>query len=178
MILVMDSYRVLFVCKANICRSPIAEGVMRAYLCRACIDDYVVVDSAATHPFCEGAPPADKAQVAALRRKYDISSQRARLVRQADFARADLILAMDFDVLESLKAQCPAVHGHKIQLLMPYAPNINALVVHDPFGRSMRDFERVVDYIEDACDGVLAYVMSRLGMVNSSSAQLNAARPN
>ena len=83
---------VLMVCMGNICRSPSAEGVLRARLAAAGLS-HVRVDSAGTHDYHVGQPPDRRSQHHAARRGYDLSALRARQVERSDFERFDLILA-------------------------------------------------------------------------------------
>ncbi len=78
---------VLFVCTANICRSPMAEGAFRTMARRAGLDSVFTVDSAGTFVGHLGEPPALRAIIAASRRGYDIAGLRARQVVAADIAR-------------------------------------------------------------------------------------------
>ena len=94
---------VLFVCTANICRSPMAEGVFRSMAGRAGLDAAFTVDSAGTFGSHAGEPPALPAIKTAARRGYDIASLRARQVVAADIARFDLVLAMDRGHLARLR---------------------------------------------------------------------------
>ena len=114
----------------------------------------IVVDSAGTHDYHVGAAPDPRAQAAARRRGYDLSTLRARQVTPADFDGFDLLLAMDFNNLAWLQSQCPKPLHTKLGLLMPYATRRRAAIVHDPYYRSAKDFELVLDYIEDACSGL------------------------
>lgn len=136
---------------------------MRRALCQAGLQDKVFVDSAGTHEFHLGEPPDPRAVAAARKRGYELLPLRARQVEANDFALFDLILAMDFANLEWLQARCPAAQRHKLALLMPYATRRRALIVHDPYTRSAREFEQVLDYIEDACDGLLQSLAARAG---------------
>lgn len=151
----MNPHRVLFVCMGNICRSPTAEGVMRKLLAETGLESRIFVDSAGTHDYHAGQAPDPRAQAAARRRGYEIGGLRARQVDASDFASFDLILGMDFNNLERLQRICPPEHQSKIGLLMPYASRRRALIVHDPYYRAPRDFDHVLDYIEDACEGLV-----------------------
>ncbi len=128
---------------------------MRAMTGAAGLAGRIEVDSAASHPYRIGDPPDPRARDAARRRGYELGTRRARQVVLADFEDCDLILAMDFVSLEQLQAICPQVHRDKIGLLMPYATHRRALIVHDPYSRSAKQFEIALDYIEDACAGLL-----------------------
>lgn len=151
----MAETKVLFVCTANICRSPTAEAVMRKFIQEAGLQDRVFVDSAGTHDFHIGAPPDPRAQAAASRRGYDLTALRARQVTPSDFEKFDLVLGMDFNNLATLHDISPAQYAHKIGLLMPYAKRRRASIIHDPYARSAKDFDLVLDYIEDACGGLV-----------------------
>jgi protein-tyrosine phosphatase len=151
---------ILFVCTGNICRSPTAEGVMRSLVARAGLQNRVIVDSAGTHDYHVGAAPDPRAIAAARRRGYDLAALRARLICEDDFVRSDLILAMDFNNLEILQGLCPSEHQSKIRLLMTYAPARCAAIVHDPYCRGAKDFDLVLDYIEDACRGLVTALVS------------------
>ena len=151
----MAATQVLFVCMANICRSPTAEAVMRKLVEDAGLHQHVLVDSAGTHDFHVGAPPDPRAQAAARRRGYDLTALRARQVASNDFEKFDLVLAMDFNNLATLHDMSPVEHRHKIGLLMPYAKRRRASIIHDPYSRNAKDFDLVLDYIEDACGGLV-----------------------
>lgn len=73
----MKKYAILMCCMGNICRSPTAEGVLRAKLRAAGLADRVELDSAGTHDYHVGRPPDARSQRHALRRGYDLSSLRA-----------------------------------------------------------------------------------------------------
>jgi protein-tyrosine phosphatase len=137
----------------NICRSPTAEGVFRTRAERAGLD--LVIDSAGTHAYHVGEPPDARSQRHALLRGYDLSTQRARKVTAADFARFDRVLAMDEDNLVLLEAACPPAHRHKLGLFMRYARNTDSRIVPDPYDGGAAGFDTVLDYIEDASDGLI-----------------------
>ena len=151
----MTNIRILFVCMGNICRSPTAEGVMRHLIEQAGLQSRILVDSAGTHRYHIGEPPDPRAQAAANRRGYDLASLRAREVRLADFETFDLILAMDFNNLDRLQTICPNVHEAKLGMLMGYAREFKTPIVPDPYYRGSADFDRVLDYVGDACKGLM-----------------------
>ena len=146
--------RILFFCMGNICRSPTAEGVMRAKLKAAGLD--VEVDSAGTHGYHVGAPPDERSQEHAGKRGYDLSTLRARQLTAEDFARFDLVLAMDADNLANAKALCPPAQSHRLKLLLDYAPHAGKRHVPDPYYGGEAGFEEVLDLVEAACDGLIA----------------------
>ncbi|MGQ0709634.1 MAG: low molecular weight protein-tyrosine-phosphatase [Rhodoferax sp.] len=149
--------RILFVCMGNICRSPTAHGVMRHKLAAAGLLARVEVDSAGTHAYHVGEPPDARSQQHARQRGYDLSQQRARAVQDADFARFDLILAMDAENLHRLRQRCPPQHQHKLGLLTQHCSgHPQAREVPDPYYGGEAGFEYVLDLVEDACDSLLA----------------------
>ncbi|OYW27192.1 MAG: phosphotyrosine protein phosphatase, partial [Methyloversatilis sp. 12-65-5] len=95
--------RILFCCMGNICRSPTAEGVVRARLERARLADRVELASAGTHAHHVGSRADPRAQAAAAARGFDLSRIRARRVTDDDFVRYDRIYAMDHDNLRTLQ---------------------------------------------------------------------------
>ena len=145
--------RILFFCMGNICRSPTAEGVMRAKLATAGID--VEVDSAGTHGYHVGAPPDGRSQEHARQRGYDLSPLRARQLLAEDFARFDLVLAMDDDNLAHAERLCPPGQRHRLKLLMDYAPHAGSPHVPDPYYGGAAGFDAVLDLVEAACDGLI-----------------------
>jgi protein-tyrosine phosphatase len=145
---------ILFVCMGNICRSPTAEGVFRHFVESAGLLDTVTVDSAGTHAYHVGESPDRRSQAAAERRGYSLDRIRARRVCESDFEEFDLILAMDRDNLESLKAGSDVVHHHKIRLFLEYSPGPEA-EVPDPYYGGATGFERVLDLIEDASERLI-----------------------
>lgn len=167
--------RVLMVCLGNICRSPTAEGVLRAKLRDAGLDGSVEVDSAGISDWHVGAPPDHRSQRHAKRRGYDLSGLRSRPVGSADFERFDLLLAMDDDNLDALLAACPPAHRPKVRLLMEFARRSRQRVVPDPYTGGIDHFEDVLDLVEDACDGLVAHLAKTLGEARNFPSQ---SRPN
>jgi protein-tyrosine phosphatase len=158
----MQEISILMVCMGNICRSPTAEGVLRAKVAQAGLTRHVHIESAGTHNYHPGSPPDERSQAHALHRGYDLSQLRARQITQDDYADFDLILAMDWDNLALLQVDCPPQHAIKLKLLMEFAEaNMGqgtspGAVVPDPYHGNDADFERVLDLTETACDGLVA----------------------
>lgn len=158
----MKKYAILMCCMGNICRSPTAEGVLRAKLDAAGLTDRVELDSAGTHDYHVGRAPDARSQRHALQRGYDLSALRARQVGVADFDRFDLVLAMDLANMAALRRLHPEVGPDKLRLLMSFATVHRVEEVPDPYYGEGGGFERVLDYIEDACDGVIAMLQRQL----------------
>lgn len=146
---------ILFVCMGNICRSPTAEGVFRRRAEAAGLAGMHCIDSAGTHGYHIGEPPDARSQKFAAKRGYDLSKQRARQVTASDFATFDYLLAMDRDNLALLEAACPPQYRHRLGLFMQFARNRASEVVPDPYYGAGVGFDLVLDYIEDASDGLI-----------------------
>jgi protein-tyrosine phosphatase len=158
----MNSIAICFVCLGNICRSPSAEAVMLELVANAKLAGRVVVDSAGTGDWHIGQAPDERAQRAARRRGYDLSALRGRQIAAEDFARFDLLLAMDDKIAAALTAICPPQYRDKIRLLMEFATRDDSRVVVDPYFGGDEGFERVLDQCEDACDGLLQALRAQL----------------
>lgn len=152
------SARVLFVCMGNICRSPTAEGVFRETLRTRAPELHVHVDSAGTHAYHVGEPPDRRACRAAAHRGIDLSGQRARRVSTADFSAFDLVLAMDEDNFRTLSGISPPEYRSRIRLFLEFAPEAGRDSVPDPYYGGATGFEYVLDLVEEASLGLLAYL--------------------
>ena len=160
------------VCMGNLCRSPMAEGVLRAKLDRAGLSGQVAVDSAGTHGFQRGTLPDPRAVAQAAQRGYRLEGLKSRSVVAADFSRFDLLLAMDRANLATLRSRCPPDAAGRLALLLPYAaqlPDGPALApavdeVPDPYFGNAAGFEHALDLIEPACDGLLLVLQRRLAV--------------
>lgn len=153
---------VLMVCMGNICRSPMAEAVLRGKLQRAGLAERVRVGSVGTHA-TKGTSPDPRAMAAAARRGHDLSSMRTRRLEPVDFERFDLVIAMDDDNLANLKAVCPEALQDRLVLLLELAPNADGVrEVPDPYYGAPAGFDRVLDLIEPACDALVLRLRERL----------------
>lgn len=146
--------KVLMVCLGNICRSPLAQGVLEARAAEARLP--VQADSAGTAGWHEGSPPDPRSIAAAARRGIDIAAQRARRVHPEDFTQFDLICAMDTRIAETLRAMRPTGAMARVALLMDFARDSETRVVPDPYYEDDIAFEQVLDLIELGVAGLLA----------------------
>ena len=103
----MTNVSVLFVCTGNICRSPMAEGVLRHRLVDHGLDARVAVDSAGLGNWHVGDPPDSRAIARAKLRGYDVTAQRARQFAASDYHDFDLILGMDAGHLAAMERRRP-----------------------------------------------------------------------
>lgn len=147
--------RILFVCLGNICRSPAAQGVVRALM------PQVHTDSAGTSDWHVGAPPYAPMLAAADARGIDISDLRARQFNAGDFDRFDLIIGMDADNVAGIEALRPQGSEVPVHLFTRYAPQTGASHVPDPY--YTRDFEAALDLIQTAALGLERALAERPG---------------
>ncbi|HEX2255044.1 MAG TPA: low molecular weight protein-tyrosine-phosphatase [Thermoanaerobaculia bacterium] len=147
--------RVLFVCLGNICRSPTAEGILRAELERRGHHDRVEVDSAGTGGWHVGDAADPRMRRAASARGYDLTS-RARQVTAEDFQRFDLIVAMDRQNLADLEqiAPPPAERRADLRLFSSFLPYGGPEDVPDPYYGGPDGFDHVIDLIEEAAAAI------------------------
>jgi protein-tyrosine phosphatase len=151
---------VLFVCLGNICRSPTAEGVLRAIAAREFPGLKLDIDSAGTANYHVGEPPDRRTVAAARRRGFDLAGLRARQVQRADFERFSYVLAMDRANLVELERLAPPGATARLALFLEFAPDAQALEVPDPYYGGVEDFERVLDLCELGARGLLARLTS------------------
>ena len=146
--------RVLFVCTGNICRSPTAEGVLRALAAREGIA--VDVDSAGLLGAHAGEPPDPRAQAAAARRGYDLGALRARRLEAEDLGAYDHVWVMDRGHLNQLRRRY-GPREHVRLFLDAVAPDgVRAREVPDPYLGEAAAFEAVLDLIEAGCRAAVA----------------------
>lgn len=147
----MSPVRILFVCHGNICRSPMAEFVMKDKLAGKGLSDAFTVDSCATSNEEIGNdiyPPA-KRTLDAHSVKY--VRRQARRMTAADYDRYDMIIAMDSFNVRNLRPFVGSDPDHKVSLLMSYAGR--DCDVADPWYTG--DFEKTFRDISEACDGLI-----------------------
>ena len=153
----MKSIKILFVCSGNICRSPIANGIMDFFIKKNFFKN-LKIDSAGLNKFHIGESPDQRAQDCAESHGYDISKQKARFVNENDFLNFDHILAMDNNHLKRLKCFCPKKYCYKINLFLKFAEKIKYKEIPDPYYGSMQDFETVINLCEIGAKELLKFL--------------------
>lgn len=160
----MEKISVLFVCMGNLCRSPTAQAVFAHYVGEARLARLLTSESAGTHVGAAGDLPDARAQRAAAKRGYDMSRHKTRAVRRADFERFDYVLAADEHNVAALRRECPQEYADKLQLLMTYATQGAVRNIPDPYFGGAQGFERVLDLVEDAAQGLLRHIREHHGL--------------
>lgn len=148
--------RILFVCLGNICRSPAAEAMMQMLVERNGLTDRVVLDSAGTYGGHSGERSYARMRRAAAARGIDIT-HRARQVREEDFERFDMIIAMDDNNYEALFRLAPDREAqqkiYRFREFLRHNPNWS--YIPDPYYEGHEGFELVLDLLEDGCSTLL-----------------------
>lgn len=152
---------VVFVCMGNICRSPTAEAVFRQYVENAGFAGRILIDSAGTHDYHIGEPPDLRARQAACQRGYDMGGLRGRQVEEGDFQRFDYVLAMDKANLSILQHRAPPDGNAQVRLFLDYARHHAGREVPDPYYGGADGFERVLDMVENASEGLLQHIRQK-----------------
>lgn len=143
--------RILMVCLGNICRSPLAHGILESKL----PEDLYYVDSAGTAGYHIGSMPDSRSVKVAQNNGIDISVQRGRQFKIQDFDNFDHIYVMDqsnyTDVIRLARTNDDMA---KVKLILDELPFINDKRVPDPYYGDFSDFEHVYDLLESACEAI------------------------
>jgi protein-tyrosine phosphatase len=148
---------ILMVCLGNICRSPMAEGVLRLRLEQAGLGNRVRVDSAATGTSHIDHPPDERAIACAARHGVDISAQRARRLVAEDFDEFDVILCADRTILHDARIRKPRTAHAQVELMLEWS-GAGRKDVPDPYYGSQRDFDQAWKLVEKVATGVVERV--------------------
>ena len=155
-------YRICLVCLGNICRSPMAETVLRAELDRAGLRGRAEVDSAGTGDWHVGHPMDRRARAELAARGYDGTAHRARQFRPEWLAGRDLVLAMDAKNRDDLR-RVGAAPG-RLRMLRSFDPAVGPdAEVPDPYYGNGGSFQLVLDQIEAAARGLAGALRAALG---------------
>jgi protein-tyrosine phosphatase len=146
--------KILMVCLGNVCRSPLAEGILQHKAWQAGLQWYV--ESAGTNGYHTGDPPHPLSRKVALQNGIDISRQRARRFATDDFEKFDKLYAMAGDVIDEMKY----IAGNKfdktkVELLMNELFPGENIDVPDPWYGPEPGYHQVFKMIEEACDAII-----------------------
>ncbi|RBW49825.1 low molecular weight protein-tyrosine-phosphatase [Marinobacter sp. F3R11] len=154
-------FSVLFVCLGNICRSPTAEGVFRKLVEKAGLLEQIEIDSCGTGSWHIGKGPDPRSLEAAAKRGIDISMLRARQFTERDLDTFDYVVVMDRQNLADVKDIWHQNGGTRPTLFLEYGQS-DLVEVPDPYFGGQDGFERVLDLIEDAGEGLLGDIQERM----------------
>lgn len=139
--------KVLMVCLGNICRSPLAEGIMRKFTNKK---DFLI-DSAGTANYHQGAAPDHRSIAIAALHNIDISKQQARQLTPADIDAFDHILVMDEENLSNALALCTSAAQRDKIALITTASEVDAPRIPDPYYGGDDGFAHVYELLHDCC---------------------------
>ncbi len=143
--------RVLMVCLGNICRSPLAEGILKSKV----DPNTIIVDSAGTAGYHIGNPPDTRSIAVAKKYGIDISDQVCRKFSPKDFDTYDIIYAMDKDNYQNIiQLSTKSEHTNKVRLLLSEIDG-NEQEVPDPYYGGTDGFEQIFQMIDTACDHIV-----------------------
>lgn len=147
--------RVLMVCLGNICRSPLAEGILRSKV----FSDSIFVDSAGTSGFHQGELPDPRSIAIAKAKGIDITDQRSRKFVVEDFDNFDLIYAMDQSNFNNILDLARSSEDEsKVKMILNESnPNQN-LNVPDPYYGGDQGFENVYNMLDETCDVIASKI--------------------
>ena len=152
------TYRVMFVCMGNICRSPMAEAVFRYDLREAGLDSSVVVDSAGTGSWHVG-DPADRRAMAVLADHGYLLDHAAKQFHPSMFAERDLVVAMDSDNLRDLRRLAPdPATAKSLRLVREFDADAESFDVPDPYYGGREGFVEVLRQLQAASSGLVRHV--------------------
>ncbi|MEG4205141.1 low molecular weight protein-tyrosine-phosphatase [Microcoleus sp. Pol7_A1] len=155
------SYKLLFVCLGNICRSPSAENIMNHLIEQAGLSDRITCDSAGTASYHIGSPPDRRMALAARKRDIELLGE-ARQFTRKDFENFDLILAMDRDNYRNILAlDATGKYKDKVRLMCDFCQKYDLKEVPDPYYGGPDGFDRVIDLLHDASEGLLEYAIAQ-----------------
>jgi protein-tyrosine phosphatase len=152
--------KILMVCLGNICRSPLAEGILQYKVEKAGLN--WMVDSAGTNGYHNGEPPHAYSQRVAKINGINISHQRSRKLIPEDFDNFDIIYAMAADVVNDMKRIARnKFDASKVHLLMNALTPGENLDVPDPWSGPESEYHQVFDMINQACDKIIAQAATK-----------------
>ena len=148
------SVKVLMVCLGNICRSPLAEGILQAKLPK----NYIV-DSAGTANYHIGTAPDKRSVVTAKKFGVDISQQKCRQISTSDFENFDYIYVMDTSNYKNVVAIAPNEKAKlKVKVILNELHPDKNLEVPDPYYGDMQGFEHVYKLLDEVCEVIAAKI--------------------
>ncbi|MFC5467606.1 low molecular weight protein-tyrosine-phosphatase [Cohnella suwonensis] len=154
------SYSVLFVCLGNICRSPMAEAVMKDLVRREGLENEISVDSAGTGDWHIGKPPHEGTRALLDRHSISYEGMKARQFAANDGGQFDLIVAMDTKNERDIRAILGAGRGTEVIRFLSVLPEAGMDDVPDPYYTG--NFDEVYALVKKGCERLLDAIKGRL----------------
>ncbi|MCR5229645.1 MAG: low molecular weight phosphotyrosine protein phosphatase [Solobacterium sp.] len=149
--------KILFVCHGNICRSPMAEFVMKDIAEKNGLTGYFEIASAAVSTEEIGNPVYPPARKKLAEHGIGCAGKRARQMNMKDYRYYDYIIGMDTSNMYLMRRICGNDPDHKLSLLMDYTDRPGS--VADPWYTG--DFDETWDDVKEGCEGLLAYLAEK-----------------
>jgi protein-tyrosine phosphatase len=146
--------KILMVCLGNICRSPLAQGIMEQKIHENGLS--WTVDSCGTGGWHSGELPDPRSTAEARKHGIDLNTQRARQFRSIDIDEFDLIFAMDRHNKRDIQAYCNTAEEHaKVKLIMDELNKGEGVDVPDPYYGGPEGFQQVYNMLDEACEAIV-----------------------
>lgn len=165
-----EPVRVLFVCLGNICRSPLAEGVLRHRVECAGLSEWIHIDSAGTGAWHVGEPPDRRMSETAGRHGVSLAGQTARQFKAEDLAAFNHVFVMDKNNLNDvLYLDVDESFEFKVRLFREFDPEPGDFQVPDPYYGGPEGFENVFAMVDRTCNLMLHRLVEEHGLVEATS---------